>query len=129
MQVFQKEITVQQNDLDELNHVNNIQYLRWIQDIAREHWQENANQHLIENYFWVVLSHNIEYKASALINDTLLLNTYVSESKGVTSTRIVDVLNAKSNKVLATCETRWCLMGKSSKKPSRITEEIIELFN
>ncbi|WP_353778585.1 acyl-ACP thioesterase domain-containing protein [Winogradskyella sp. 3972H.M.0a.05] len=129
MQVFEQELTVSQEDLDDLNHVNNVVYLQWVQDIAKTHWLKNANEALLRNYFWVVISHNIEYKSSALLHDKLLLKTYVSESKGVTSTRIVNIYNKQNNNLLVTCETKWCLMSIATKKPARITEEIATLFN
>ena len=129
MQIFQQELIVKQEHLDELNHVNNIQYLKWVQDIAKSHWEQNASSALREDYFWVVLSHHIEYKASALLDEELLLKTYVSESKGVTSIRHVNIYNKQSEKLVATCETKWCFMNRKNNKPARITEEIIQLFN
>lgn len=128
MQVYKHELVVKSEHLDELNHVNNVQYLNWVQDIARAHWQQNATAQLQANYFWVVLSHHIEYKASALLNDTLLIKTHVSESKGLTSIRHVDIYNKDSQKLIATCETKWCLMSKATSKPTRINQEIINLF-
>ena len=35
MKVLEKEIIVSKNDLDELNHVNNIKYVNWILEIAK----------------------------------------------------------------------------------------------
>ena len=39
MKVLEKEIIVSKNDLDELNHVNNIKYVNWILEIAKIHWR------------------------------------------------------------------------------------------
>ena len=35
-------ITVEASDIDELGHVNNVVYLRWVQEIATAHWQAAA---------------------------------------------------------------------------------------
>lgn len=91
MQVYQKTITVSKDDLDELNHVNNVRYVKWVQDIAKEHWLNRATKEIQSNYFWVVLEHNIQYKSSAFIDDTILLKTFVTECKGISSTRIVEM--------------------------------------
>ena len=38
MQIFETSRIVKTNDLDELNHVNNIRYVEWVQNIAKAHW-------------------------------------------------------------------------------------------
>ena len=42
MAYHQKSIRVSAQDLDDLQHVNNVRYLEWIQDISKEHWQLKA---------------------------------------------------------------------------------------
>lgn len=128
MQVYQYNITVSNDDLDDLNHVNNVRYVQWVQDIAKKHWQERAPYEIQETYFWVMLTHTIEYKSSALLNDIVELKTYISKSGGVTSTRIVEILNKSNNKLLAKSKTTWCLMNHKTMRPARITQEITDLF-
>ena len=38
MKTLEQEITVSVDDLDELNHVNNVVYVDWAQDIAKNLW-------------------------------------------------------------------------------------------
>ena len=38
MQSFSHSFTVESTDLDEQGHVNNVSYLRWVQDVAIAHW-------------------------------------------------------------------------------------------
>lgn len=128
LQLFTQNITVTENDLDELNHVNNIRYIEWVNDIAKAHWLEKASKNTTENYFWVLLSHTIDYKKPAFLNDNLTLKTYVTKADGVTSIRIVDILNAENNTLLAKSETKWCFMDVKTQKPTRITEDISEIF-
>lgn len=128
MKVFDSSLTVSQSDLDELNHVNNVKYVEWVQNIAKAHWLNNASQKIIKEYYWVMLSHCIEYKSAAFLNELISLKTYVKKSEGVTSVRIVEMFN-ENNKLLATSETKWCLVNAKTHKPARITEEIIHLFN
>ncbi|WP_250432606.1 acyl-CoA thioesterase [Hanstruepera flava] len=128
MQIFEKTITTTQSDLDALNHVNNVRYVKWVQDIAEQHWLSRASQNILDKYFWVMLSHHIVYKSPALLNDQISLKTYVVKSEGVTSTRVVEIRNAKTQKLLAESETKWCFMSKETQKPTRITSNIITLF-
>ena len=71
MNSFEQTPMVEHHHLDELQHVNNVQYLQWVQDIAGAHWQ-----HLIANReetfgLWVVRSHHIEYKRQAKLGDQI----------------------------------------------------------
>ena len=129
MQTFEKTITVSKNDLDNLNHVNNVRYVQWVQDVAEEHWMLKASSKILEHYFWVMISHHIKYKGQAFLNDEILLKTFVTKSEGVTSTRMVEIYNQTSGKLLTTSETNWCFMSKTFNRPTRITQEIIDLFN
>ncbi len=57
--------------LDELQHVNNVQYLQWVQDIAGAHWQSLIAGKTEAFGLWVVRSHHIEYKRQAKLGDSL----------------------------------------------------------
>lgn len=128
MQIFEQHLTVTETDLDELNHVNNVRYIEWVNIVAKLHWEQNASAAILKEHFWVLLSHTIEYKNPALLNDSIVLKTFVTKSKGVTSTRVVEVYNAETNTLLAKSETNWCFMSTQNQRPSRITPEIEILF-
>ena len=128
MQIFETSTIVKPNDLDDLNHVNNVRYVEWVQKIAKAHWEHSASKQILKDYYWVMLSHFIEYKSAALLNDSIKFKTYVIKSEGVTSVRMVEISNA-NNKLLAKSETTWCLMNVQTNRPTRITSEIIELFS
>ena len=72
---------------------------------------------------------SIEYKSSALLDDVIKLKTFVIKSEGVISTRVVEMYHEDTEKLIARSETNWCFMNNQTKKPSRITPEIIDLFN
>ena len=129
MQIFEKTIKVSNNDLDGLNHVNNVRYVQWVQDVAEEHWNLKASADILDAYFWVMISHHIQYKGQAFLNDILVLKTFVTKSEGVTSTRMVEIYNKNSEKLLTTSETKWCFMSKDNSRPARIPQNIIELFD
>ncbi|MBU2938795.1 acyl-CoA thioesterase [Lacinutrix sp. C3R15] len=128
MKSFETTIVVDENDLDELNHVNNVRYVQWVNDIAKLNWDTIATPSIKENYFWVLITHHIDYKQAALLNDTVTIKTYVAKAQGVTSTRIVEMFNKNTSKLLAKSETIWCLISRKTQKPARITPEINSLF-
>lgn len=129
MQTFEKHIVVSQDDLDNLNHVNNVRYVQWVQDIATEHWHSKTSEDIRNTYFWVLLKHTIEYKSEAILGDVLKLVTYVKKSSGVRSIRMVEIYDQNTNKLLVTSETTWCFVNAETKRPARITPDIVELFS
>ncbi len=129
MQTFDKQIIVTQNDLDNLNHVNNVRYVQWVQDVAEEHWKTKASETIQNAYFWVLLKHLIEYKSEAVLGDVLKLVTYVPNSTAVTCIRMVEIYDQKTNKLLAKSETTWCFINAETKRPARITQEVVDLFS
>ena len=129
MQTFEKIITVTQEDLDQLNHVNNVRYVQWVQDIAKAHWMLRAPNQILDDYFWVLVRHTIDYKNQAVLGDILKLKTYVLNSEGVTSVRMVEIFNASTNKLLVKSETKWCFMDKKTYRQTRILAEVANLFD
>ena len=129
MKSYEQIIKVKLDELDELNHVNNIHYVQWVNDVAKAHWLKLATQDILKNYFWVLIQHQISYKSQAILNDNILLKTFVKATEGVTSTRVVEIYNNDTQKLLATSETKWCFIDAKTKKPTRISPEIINLFH
>jgi len=118
---------VEKKDIDHLNHVNNVVYVHWVLEAAEKHWSILSSTKMNETYVWVVLRHEIDYFASAKLNEVISIKTWVENAVGVKSKRIVEVL--KDDKIIAKAETTWCLLDKNTMKPVRIPSEIIEVFS
>lgn len=125
--LFECEIEVKPEDIDELGHVNNVVYLRWVQQVASAHWQSKSKQAVTNKYLWVVLRHEIDYLKPALLNDKIKAQTWVSSMDGVKSIRNVK-FNANGNN-LAVAKTVWCLLDATSMKPKRIGDDIKNIFS
>ena len=128
MHIYEQELTVTKDHLDRLHHVNNIEYVRWVQDIAEAHWNLKTSHDIRLNYYWLMVSHHISYKGEAFLGDSILLRTFILASKAAKSTRTVEIYNKKTNKLLATSETSWCFMSHESNRPTRIPAAIKDLF-
>lgn len=129
MHVFEQFRTVISDDIDHLNHVNNIRYLEWIQGMARAHWTSLTTEKQRQEHIWVVLRHEIDYKAAAFLGDKLHLKTYVSECQGVTSVRIVEIYKAETGKLVVKSKTKWCMTDPQTQRPKRISEPILSIFD
>lgn len=126
--VFTHTITVTPDDIDDLNHVNNVVYLRWVQDAAEAHWATFATEELKGKYAWVVLRHEIDYKSPAKLGDSVKAETWVSSSEGVRSVRHVKLSHAETGIVFAEAVTTWCLLDAVTKRPRRIESDITSIF-
>jgi acyl-CoA thioester hydrolase len=124
--IFNLEIKVQADDIDDLDHVNNVVYVRWAQEVASQHWLTAASPELQQKYSWVVLRHEIDYKSPAFHGDVLQGRTWVEEFNGVTSIRVVQFLRAE--KIICEVKTTWCLLDALSMKPTRATESLVSVF-
>ncbi|NMM50406.1 acyl-CoA thioesterase [Marinigracilibium pacificum] len=126
MKEFSLDIDINSEDIDELGHVNNIVYLKWVQETARAHWENVAPSEMQDQNIWVVLRHEIDYKKEILINDNIQTKTKVLNMKGPLSKRQVEIY---SNNILAAkAVTTWCLLNKDTRKPRNISKEYEMLF-
>ena len=128
-EIYSHKRTVEDDDLDELEHVNNVRYVQWIQDIAKEHWEVRATKQLKEDFFWVVIRHEIDYKKEGLLSDELLIETYVGDTTFVTSERFVNIKKASPGEILGAAKSVWCLLDTSTKRPTKITPELRVVFH
>ncbi|WP_420387173.1 acyl-CoA thioesterase [Roseivirga sp.] len=126
--VFEMEIQVEQQHLDEMNHVNNVQYLQWVQDVAKAHWEHLAMTNWLETYAWVALNHFIEYKKPAFLGERLILRTHVHEFNGVKSIRLVRIFKKETEELLVQAKTEWCMIRRDNLRPVRVPSEIVEPF-
>ena len=129
MKPFEQTIRVAKAHLDELQHVNNVQYLQWVQDIAGAHWQSLIAGKTEAFGLWVVRSHHIEYKRQAKLGDNLRAVTHVELTKGFLSERIVRFYLEDTTTLVAQCSTQWCYLDPTTQKLLRIPEDIHALFS
>lgn len=127
-EIYEKTLVVEKKHLDKQKHVNNVQYVQWVQDVAEEHWEKRATAEQVKKYIWVVVKHEINYKKEAFLGDNISLQTYVGEATHVTSVRHVIIKNADNGKLLAEAKTTWCLLDAETKKPSKISNQLKRVF-
>lgn len=119
------------SDLDDLQHVNNISYLKWMQSAAVEHsaiqgWPAAAYHTL--GCGWVVRSHFIEYLVPARFGDEIVIRTWIADMKKVTSLRRFQIMRARDNAILARAATDWAFIDYRTGIPKRIPLEVSQAF-
>ena len=117
------------SDIDGQGHVNNLVYLRWIQDVAIEHWATAARPEDQASTAWVVVRHEIDYLKPAVEGDQVVARTWVERWKGATSERHTELARRGDGVVLARGRTVWCALDVSTRRPKRVTAEMSEPFH
>ena len=123
---FSHSFRVPAGDIDEQGHVNNVAYLRWVQEVAVAHWQHAATDEQQEKYGWVVIRHEIDYKKQAFENDEITATTWVGEWSKVTWERFTEIF--RGDELLVKGRTVWCMFDRETAKPARIQSELIVRF-
>lgn len=119
---FSHNFAVQKSDIDVQGHVNNVAYVRWIQDVAVAHWLSVTVESVRAKYTWVVLRHEIDYKKQAFAGENVTASTWVGEPTRVSWERFTEIKRGED--LLVKARSVWCMIEKETGKPSRITEEI-----
>ncbi|RNI22720.1 acyl-CoA thioesterase [Rufibacter latericius] len=125
---FNIEIKVSEEHIDALGHVNNVVYVRWVQEVSAAHWASVAPTQMQEKYLWVVLRHEIDFHKPALPQDTVTGYTWVGEHEGAKFERFVSLYRAGTDELLASAKTTWCLLDAQTMRPKRIDREMLDLL-
>lgn len=125
---FEQPITVTADDLDELNHVNNVVYLRWVQDIATAHWTAIAPREALESTAWVARRHEIDYLSAATLGEQLTARTWVGKAEGLTFERLTEIRRA-DGQVVVKARTLWVPIDRRTARPRRVSDEVRALFS
>jgi acyl-CoA thioester hydrolase len=128
-QTYEITIRVLPEDIDELGHVNNIVYLKWVQQAAIVHWQALAPAKDQEKTLWVVLRHEIDYKSPALEGEDIIARTWIGQARRLSFERNTEILRKQDRKLLARARTIWCPVNPETGKPQRVGQDIRELFS
>jgi acyl-CoA thioester hydrolase len=114
-------------DIDELGHVNNAVYVRWIQDIATAHWRALASPEAQARYVWVVSRHEIDYLRATLVGDSVTLTTWVGTPNGARFDRCVEIAGA-DGRLRVRALTVWALIDQSRGRAIRVPDAVAAPF-
>jgi acyl-CoA thioester hydrolase len=126
--VFEMTLIAGPEHIDELGHVNNAVWVQWIQQVAVAHWESVADAAHKDDYFWVVVRHEIDYLRPAHEGDRIVARTWVGEApKGARFDRLMQFTGA-DGKVRVRAKTQWAIIDKASGRPIRVPAEVVAPF-
>jgi acyl-CoA thioester hydrolase len=128
-EAFELLIPIDAADIDALGHVNNVTYLRWVQEVAVAHWQAAAPAADQAALAWVVVRHEIDYKRPAFLHDQIVARTWVGTAKRHRFERLTELLRAADRKLLARARTIWCPIDRRTGKMTDVSPEVRARFS
>ncbi len=123
---------VTNDEIDGLGHVNNVVYLKWLQDAAVAHSGANgwpARRYREQGIGWVARSHFIEYLQPAFVDQEIVVQTWISNLQKVKSLRKYRIIRPADSELLVRAETNWAFVNYKSLSPCRIPTEVSECFS
>lgn len=126
MNSYEKKYIVTLNEIDEYNHVNNVIYVQWMQEVSNSHWLLLTKDLPKLDYVWFVIRHEVDYKKQGVLGDEITVKTWVGETAGIKSIRHFEM--CRGEELLVKSQTTFCLLDETSQKPKRITKEVTNLL-
>jgi acyl-CoA thioester hydrolase len=119
---------VPEGDIDRQGHVNNVAFVRYVQEVAVAHWRAVAPADVQAAFTWVVRRHEVEYLRPAFAGEELQLRTWVGEPSGATWERFTEVWRAGEEKPLVAARTVWVLLDAATGRPRRVDAALVSRF-
>jgi acyl-CoA thioester hydrolase len=120
MKPFTLAIVVAPADIDGQGHVNNVVYLRWMQEAATAHWDAKATAELKARVNWVVTRHEVDYKAPAFAGERLVARTWVGQPSGATWERFIEIRRVADDRLLARGRSLYAALDPATGRPRRV---------
>lgn len=128
MSDFELSITPTSGDIDELGHVNNAVWVRWLQDIAGAHWVARADPAHVEAYIWVVVRHEVDYLGNVRAGETVSARTWIPDPpRGARFDRHVE-FTGPDGKVKVRAKTTWAIVDKATGRILRVPKDVTARF-
>lgn len=126
--VFEMAFEATEAEIDELGHVNNAAWVRWIQDVATAHWMSAATAEQVAAYVWVVTRHEIDYLRALGPGGKVTARTWVGDAPtGARFDRFIEFVG-EGGKPHVRSRTTWAMIDVASGRPARIPAAVIERF-
>lgn len=127
---FQLPITATDADIDELDHVSNLVYLRWVLEAATAHsvargWGHPEYRAL--GSVFIVRRHELDYLAPVLRGEQVIAETWVSSWRGASCVRATEI--KRGDQLVLRAATTWAFISLASGRPVRIPEPLVAAFS
>lgn len=130
MGIFHYDLAVPATVIDLNQHVNNVAYVQWMQDVAvrHSHYRGGTEAARAAGGTWVARSHQITYRQPAFEGDILRLKTWVSGFRKARSWRRYEFLRLDDQVIVADGETEWVFVDRVTGRPKSVPAVVTDCF-
>lgn len=123
---FSRTFPVTADMIDRQNHVNNVVYVQWMQDVAIAHSRACGGYAAMEQAggTWVARAHHIEYLKPAYLSDVITARTWIFDATKVRSRRRYQFHRESDGALIARGETDWVYIDEDTGRPIAIPETV-----
>lgn len=128
--IYNMPIVVGSASIDVLGHVNNREYLRWMEEAATQHSAANGWDFptlKAHGVAWVAREHWIEYLKPALVDQQLTMYTWVQSTKRFSSLRRYALKHGDN--LLMVAATEWVFVDLLRQRPKAIIAPVMTAFH
>jgi len=128
---YEHRFEVAETDIDGLGHANNIEFVRWIQDVAVAHSSAvglDFAAYVAMASFFVVRRHEVDYLRPALRGDPLVVRTWIDSAAAAQCERVTEIVRETDGAMLARATTTWGFVEATSGRPTRIPDAVRAAF-
>ena len=127
---FTYDLDVDPSAIDANGHVNNVEFVRWMQDAATRHADATGctAATVAAGATWVARSHQVEYLRPAFAGDRVRVQTWVADYRRAFSTRRYRFTRAADGTLLSQGETNWVFVDAQTGRPRSIPDGIKAMF-
>jgi acyl-CoA thioester hydrolase len=124
-EIFRVQVIVADGDIDVLGHVNNVVFVRWIQEVALAHTAALGlgldDLRRLGGAF-VVARHEIDYLRPVLRGEAVEARTWISSLMVAKCVRATELVRAGDCEPLARARTTWGFVDLATGRPMRVPE-------
>ena len=124
--MFRHPVAILPADIDDMGHVNNAVYLKWVQEAVVDYWQSVAPPEAVAQHLWVALKHEITYLKPTFLQDIVVAEVIAEKVEGARAF-FVTVLK-RGGEVLSEVHSCWCCLDAATQRPARLARDVISRF-
>ncbi len=128
---YERTFRVRHYECDAYGHVNNANYLRYMQEAAFDAAAAagyGQARHAALGANWLVRDTEVEYFSPLRYGESVVVKTWVQDIRRVRSQRVYELRRAGSGERVARGVTDWVYINTATGQPATVPDELIAAF-
>jgi acyl-CoA thioester hydrolase len=124
--MFRHPVAIEPADIDQMGHVNNATYLKWVQEAVVDYWQSVAPPDAVARHLWVALKHEITYLRPTFLQDVVVAEVIAEKVEGARA--MFTTVVRRGEEVLSEIKSSWCCLDAATRRPARLARDVVGRF-